>query len=239
MRILIAEDDQVLADGLLRTLRASGAVVDHVASGSEADAALLTNNEFDLLILDLGLPKMHGLEVLKRLRSRGTALPVLILTAADSVEERVKGLDFGADDYMAKPFSPRELLARLRALLRRTRTAVAAEPPAAIPGKHCFGPFALDISAHRLLRDGSEVRITTAEFELLRVFVERPNRVLSRDDIIDLLKGYDRAPFDRSVDIRVTRLRRRIETDPSNPEYIRTVRGEGYLFNPLGAQVRR
>jgi two-component system phosphate regulon response regulator OmpR len=140
---------------------------------------------------------------------------------------------------MAKPFSPRELLARLRALLRRTRTAVAAEPPAAIPGKHCFGPFALDISAHRLLRDGSEVRITTAEFELLRVFVERPNRVLSRDDIIDLLKGYDRDPFDRSVDIRVTRLRRRIETDPSNPEYIRTVRGEGYLFNPLGAQVRR
>jgi two component transcriptional regulator, winged helix family len=109
MRILIAEDDQVLADGLLRTLRASGAVVDHVASGSEADAALLTNNEFDLLILDLGLPKMHGLEVLKRLRSRGTALPVLILTAADSVEERVKGLDYGADDYMAKPFSLQEL----------------------------------------------------------------------------------------------------------------------------------
>ena len=101
MRILIAEDDQVLADGLLRTLRAAGAAVDHVASGSEADAALMTNNEFDLLILDLGLPRMHGLEVLKRLRSRGSTLPVLILTAADSVEERVKGLDYGADDYMA------------------------------------------------------------------------------------------------------------------------------------------
>ena len=119
MRILIAEDDQVLADGLLRTLRASGAVVDHVASGTEADAALLTNNEFDLLILDLGLPKMHGLEVLKKLRGRGSALPVLILTAADSVEERVKGLDFGADDYMAKPFSLQELEARVRALTRR------------------------------------------------------------------------------------------------------------------------
>ena len=105
MRILIAEDDQVLADGLLRTLRASGAAADHVANGTEVDAALMTNTEFDLLILDLGLPRMHGLEVLKRLRARGSSLPVLILTAADSVEERVKGLDYGADDYMAKPFS--------------------------------------------------------------------------------------------------------------------------------------
>ncbi len=118
MRILIAEDDQVLADGLLRTLRGSGAVADHVSSGTEADAALMTNNEFDLLILDLGLPKLHGLEVLKRLRGRGSALPVLILTAADSVEERVKGLDFGADDYMTKPFHSQELQARVRALLK-------------------------------------------------------------------------------------------------------------------------
>ena len=119
MRILIAEDDQVLADGLLRALRASGAAVDHVANGSEADAALMTSSEFDLIILDLGLPKMHGLEVLKRLRARGNSMPVLILTAADSVEERVKGLDYGADDYMAKPFSLQELEARVRALIRR------------------------------------------------------------------------------------------------------------------------
>jgi two-component system OmpR family response regulator len=119
MRILIAEDDQVLADGLLRALRGAGAVVDHVASGTEADAALMTNTELDLLILDLGLPKMHGLEVLKKLRSRGSSLPVLILTAADSVDERVKGLDYGADDYMAKPFSLQELEARVRALVRR------------------------------------------------------------------------------------------------------------------------
>ena len=108
MRILIAEDDQVLADGLLRTLRGTGAAVDHVTSGSEADAALMTNTEFDLLILDLGLPRLHGIEVLKRLRGRGSALPVLILTAADSVEERVRGLDLGADDYMAKPFALQE-----------------------------------------------------------------------------------------------------------------------------------
>src|SRR5256885_2325434 len=121
MRILIAEDDQVLADGLLRSLRGSGAVVSHVANGSEADTALMTSSEFDLLILDLGLPKMHGLEVLKKLRGRGDALPVLILTAADSVEERVQGLDYGADDYMAKPFALSELEARVRALTRRDR----------------------------------------------------------------------------------------------------------------------
>jgi two-component system, OmpR family, response regulator len=119
MRILIAEDDQVLADGLLRTLRASGAAVDHVANGSEADAALMTSSEFDLIILDLGLPKMHGLEVLKRLRARGNSMPVLILTAADSVDERVKGLDYGADDYMAKPFS----LARVRGPGARPHTS--------------------------------------------------------------------------------------------------------------------
>src|SRR3954467_3689731 len=119
MRILIAEDDQVLADGLLRPLRGSGAAADHVSSGTEADAALLTNNEFDLLILDLGLPRMHGLEVLRKLRARGSTLPVLILTAADSIEERVRGLDLGADDYMAKPFALSELEARVRALARR------------------------------------------------------------------------------------------------------------------------
>src|SRR5205085_9794572 len=116
MRILIAEDDQVLADGLLRSLRASGAAVDHVASGTEADAALMTNNEFDLLILDLGLPRLHGLEVLRKLRARGSAMPVLILTAADAVEERVKGLDLGADDYMAKPFALTAPEERVRAL---------------------------------------------------------------------------------------------------------------------------
>src|SRR5574344_2571175 len=119
MRILIAEDDQVLADGLLRSLRNSGAVVDHVISGAEADTALLMNNHFDLLILDLGLPRVHGLEVLRRLRSRNDSLPVLILTAADSVEERVQGMDLGADDYMAKPFRLQELEARVRALTGR------------------------------------------------------------------------------------------------------------------------
>ena len=118
MRILIAEDDQVLADGLLRSLRSASYAVDQVSSGTEADAAL-ASHEFDMVILDLGLPKMHGFEVLRKLRARGSSVPVLILTAADSVEQRVKGLDLGADDYMAKPFSLQELEARVRALTRR------------------------------------------------------------------------------------------------------------------------
>ena len=149
MRILIAEDDQVLADGLLRTLRASGAAVDHVANGSEADAALMTSQEFDLIILDLGLPKMHGLEVLKRLRARGNNLPVLILTAADSVDERVKGLDYGADDYMAKPFSLQELEARVRALTRRgmgSTTATINQLP-----QQCIGSRAPTVEPERSL----------------------------------------------------------------------------------------
>ena len=140
MRILIAEDDQVLADALLRSLRTSGSAVDHVATGSQADAALMTNSEFDLLILDLGLPNLHGLEILKRLRARGSQLPVLVLTAADSVEERVKGLDYGADDYMAKPFSLQELEARVRALTRRgmggTSNAIKHGPPGRRPAGH-------------------------------------------------------------------------------------------------------
>ena len=152
MRILIAEDDQVLADGLLRALRGAGAAVDHVASGSEADAALMTNTEFDLLILDLGLPKMHGLEVLKKLRGRGSSLPVLILTAADSVDERVKGLDYGADDYMAKPFSLQELEARVRALVRRGMGATSSSI------KH--GPLVYDQAGRVATIDGKMVELS-------------------------------------------------------------------------------
>ena len=155
MRILIAEDDQVLADALLRSLRTSGAAVDHVASGTQADAALMTNSEFDLLILDMGLPGLHGLEILKRLRARGQQMPVLVLTAADSVEERVKGLDFGADDYMAKPFSLQELEARVRALTRRGMGATSN----AI--KH--GPLVYDQAGRVATIDGKMVELSARE----------------------------------------------------------------------------
>ncbi|NBS48438.1 MAG: response regulator, partial [Betaproteobacteria bacterium] len=159
MRILIAEDDQVLADGLLRTLRASGAAVDHVASGSEADAALMTNNEFDLLILDLGLPRMSGLEVLRRMRARGSTVPVLILTAADSLDQRVKGLDLGADDYMAKPFALQELEARVRALTRRGLGSASALI------RH--GPLTFDATGRVAYIDDCMIELSARELSLL------------------------------------------------------------------------
>ena len=175
MRILIAEDDQVLADGLLRSLRAAGAAVDHVSNGTEADAALMTNNEFDLLILDLGLPKLHGLEVLKRMRSRGSSLPVLILTAADSIEERVKGLDYGADDYMAKPFSLQELEARVRALTRRGMGGTSATI------KH--GPLVYDQAGRVATIDGKMVELSARELGLLEVLLQRAGRLVSKDQL--------------------------------------------------------
>lgn len=236
-RVLIVDDDPDLCDLLSEYLAANGLTVAAAGDGAAMRQAMARQMP-DVVVLDLMLPGEDGLSLARELRAR-SEVGILMLSARGEEMDRVIGLEVGADDYVAKPFSPRELLARVRALLRRTRAATTAATPVAIPERYCFGPFALDIAAHRLLRDGLEVHITTAEFELLRVFVERPNRVLNRDDIIDLLKGYDRDPFDRTVDIRVTRLRRRIEANPSHPTYIRTVRGEGYLFNPLGAQVRR
>lgn len=236
-RVLIVDDDPDLCDLLSEYLAANGLTVAAAGDGAAMRQAMARQMP-DVVVLDLMLPGEDGLSLARELRAR-SEVGILMLSARGEEMDRVIGLEVGADDYVAKPFSPRELLARVRALLRRTRAAATAATPVAIPERYCFGPFALDIAAHRLLRDGLEVHITTAEFELLRVFVERPNRVLNRDDIIDLLKGYDRDPFDRTVDIRVTRLRRRIEANPSHPTYIRTVRGEGYLFTPLGAQVRQ
>ena len=222
MRILIAEDDQVLADGLLRTLRASGAVVDHVASGSEADAALLTNNEFDLLILDLGLPKMHGLEVLKKLRGRGSALPVLILTAADSVEERVKGLDYGADDYMAKPFSLQELEARVRALTRRGMGGASS----AI--KH--GPLEDDKAGRVATIDGKMVELSARELGLLEVLLQRAGRLVSKEQLVERLCEWGEEVSNNAIEVYIHRLRKKIEKGPIR---IATVRGLGYCLEKI------
>jgi two-component system phosphate regulon response regulator OmpR len=184
-------------------------------------------------VLDLMLPGEDGLSLARELRRRST-LPILMLSARGEEIDRVVGLEVGADDYLPKPFSPRELLARLRALLRRAATpampATAAEAPSA--PRWTFGPFTVDEASRRLLRDGVEVPINGAEYDLLLAFVKHPHRVLTRDQLVDWFKGYERDAGDRSIDVRVLRLRRRVEPDPAHPVYIRTVRGEGYLFNP-------
>lgn len=235
-QLLVVDDDAGLRELLSDYLGREGYRVTAVANAAEMDKWLAEGSP-DLVILDLMLPGEDGLSIARRLRA-GSDLPIIILSARGEEVDRIVGLEVGADDYLAKPFNPRELLARIRAVLRRQGPAAEpktpaekSEPAAARPS---FGPYELDLEAQRLLRDGSEVALTTGEFNLLRIFVERPNRVLERDRLLDLLKGYEYSPFDRSIDVRVARLRAKIEDDSKAPKYIRTVWGQGYLFAPEG-----
>lgn len=226
MRILIAEDDQVLADGLLRSLRAAGYAVDQVGSGTEADAAL-SSHEFDLLILDLGLPKMHGFEVLRKLRARGgagSAMPVLILTAADSVEQRVKGLDLGADDYMAKPFSLQELEARVRALTRRGLGTASNLL------KH--GPLTFDATGRVAYLNDQMVELSARELSLLEVLLQRSGRLVSKDQLVERLCEWGEEVSNNAIEVYIHRLRKKIEQGPVR---IATVRGLGYCLEKIAA----
>jgi two-component system, OmpR family, response regulator len=223
MRILIAEDDQVLADGLLRALRATGYAVDHVSDGSAADAAL-SAHEFDLLILDLGLPRLHGFEVLRKLRSRGNSMPVLILTAADSVEQRVKGLDLGADDHMAKPFALQELEARVRALTRRglgTASHIL---------KH--GPLSFDATSRVAYLNDQMVDLSARELGLLEVLLQRAGRLVSKEQLVERLCEWGDEVSNNAIEVYVHRLRKKIEQGPVR---IVTVRGLGYCLERIGA----
>ncbi len=222
MRILIAEDDAVLADALSRSLRASGYAVDVVENGDKADAALAAQT-FDLLILDLGLPRLSGLEVLKRLRTRHSAVPVLILTAADSVEQRVKGLDLGADDYMAKPFALSELQARVRALTRR------AAGGAQTMLKH--GPLTLDPVGHVACINDQALDLSARELSLLEILLQRPGRLVSKEQLVDHLCGWGEEVSNNAIEVYVHRLRRKIELGGVR---IVTVRGVGYCLDRLG-----
>lgn len=260
LHVLVVDDDPDLCQLLADYLGLNGFVVETVGDGAALREALARRLP-DVIVLDLMLPGEDGLSLVRAVKARW-AVPILMLSARGEEMDRVIGLEVGADDYMAKPFGPRELLARVRALVRRQAqphgqsddpgaagvadgsglvpgptvagaVAAAGEPPA---GRLRFGPFALDTAGRRLLHADAEVVLTTAEFELLAVLVARPNRVLSRDTLVSLLKGCDRDAFDRSIDNRVTRLRRKLEDDPAAPAYIRTVRGEGYWFNPQGGE---
>jgi two-component system, OmpR family, phosphate regulon response regulator OmpR len=229
--ILAVDDDAGLRELLQEYLTAQGYQVTAVADGAAMDAHLAEHTA-DLVILDLMLPGEDGLSLARRLRTRGD-VPIIMLSARGDDVDRIVGLEVGADDYLAKPFNPRELLARIRALLRRTESPHPGNEVVK-QGIHRFGEFLLNIESRDLHRNGNTIPLTAGEFNLLRIFVEHPNRVLSRDSIMDMLKGYERSPFDRSIDVRVTRLRRKIEDDPNTPLYIRTVWGEGYLFAPGG-----
>lgn len=235
--IVIVEDDEDIGELLQGFLTADGFCVRWLRSGAELDAAL-ADRPADLLVLDLMLPGEDGFSICRRLRASGTPLaqlPILMLTARRDEIDRVVGLEIGADDYLTKPFSPRELAARLRAILRRV---VPAAPPAVASSSdqpaasHCvlFGDCLLDVQARRLFRDGMEVELSTGDYDLLMAFVSHPNRVLSRDQLMDLTRGGNWEAFDRSIDVALSRLRRKVEADPARPNVIKTVRNGGYVM---------
>lgn len=231
-KILVVDDDPGMRELLQEYLASQGYEVVAVADGIAMEK-YLQQYTVNLVILDLMLPGEDGLSLARKLSARGN-LPIIMLSARGEDVDRIIGLEVGADDYLAKPFNPRELLARIRAVLRRHDESQSTLRIAAVDGQHRFGPFLLDMNSRILRKEGGEIALTAAEFTLLRIFVEHPNRVLNRDMLMDLMKGYERSPFDRSIDVRVTRLRRKIEADPAAPEYVRTVWGEGYLFSPAG-----
>ena len=229
-RLLVVDDDQHIRALLTRYLTQEGFAVAGVEDGAAMDE-WLARNQADLVILDLMLPGEDGLSLARRLR-RESSVPIVMLSARGEDIDRIVGLEVGADDYLAKPFNPRELLARIRAVLRRQP---AADPPAREDPEapvEVFGPYRLDAKRRELTRDGEPLALTSSEFDLLQVFLARPNRLLNRDSLLDLLKGYERSPFDRSMDVQVARLRSKIEPDTKHPIYIRTVWGKGYIFTP-------
>jgi two-component system, OmpR family, response regulator len=222
MRILIAEDDPILADGLAVSLRDSGYSVDYVATGAEADCAI-ASFEFDLLILDIGLPKMSGLEVLKRLRGRSRELPVLILTAQDGVEARVRGLDLGADDYLAKPFALEELKARVRALTRRG--------PAGKPTLIEYGGLAYDRIGRVALVRGESIDLSARELVLLELLLQRADRIVSKTQLLDHMCEWGEEVSTNAIEVYVHRLRRKLEA--AGVEIV-TARGLGYRIQKTG-----
>lgn len=232
-RILIVDDDRRLRDLLSRYLVEQGFAVKAVEDGETMNRALAAEL-YALIVLDLMLPGEDGLAICRRLRGQGNILPIIMLTAKGDEIDRIVGLEMGADDYLAKPFNPRELVARIHAVLRR-------RPPASPPGGPGqagevleFGRIRLNLATRRMQRDDQEIPLTTGEFALLKALVSHPRQPLSRDTLMELARGREYEVFDRAIDVQVSRLRKLIEDNPAQPRYLQTVRGFGYVFVPDG-----
>ena len=226
-----SDHDREIRDLVSRLLQKHGYKVE-TARDAQAMDAILAGSRIDLVILDIMLPGRSGLDICRELRAK-SPVSILMLTAMGDETDRIVGLEMGADDYLAKPFNPRELLARIRAILRRVNAAAAVGPLTAAAKRLRFAGWLLDLGRRRLeAPDGVIVDLTTGEYELLMAFAERPQRVLTRNQLLDLARGRDATPFDRSIDVQVSRIRRKIEADPRSPSMIVTVRGDGYMFTP-------
>ena len=229
--LLLVDDDRQLLALLADYLRAAGYRISTATQGREM-RAVLAAEAIDLVVLDLMLPGEDGLQLCRDLRAREVEpLPVLMLTARGDEADRVLGLEMGADDYLAKPFATRELLARIRAVLRRTRQLPPRLAPARQARRLCFNDWVLDTTARHLLDPaGTLVPLTGGEYRLLRILLDHPQRILSRDQLLNLTQGRDADPFDRSIDLLVSRLRRRLRDDAKEARLVKTVRNEGYVF---------
>ncbi|HSI94758.1 MAG: two-component system response regulator OmpR [Methylophilaceae bacterium] len=232
-RILIVDDDQRLRELLMRYLTEQGFEVQS-ASDAAGMELLFADNTYDLMVLDLMLPGEDGLAICRRLRGGGNNIPVIMLTARGDEVDRIVGLEMGADDYLPKPFNPRELMARINAVLRRHGTKAAKAPPEDISPTIQFGEFVFDPSSRSLHRNGTPISITSGEYALLNALASHPRQPLSRDRLMELARGRELDAFDRSVDVQVSRLRKLIESDPAQPRFIQTVWGYGYVFVPDG-----
>jgi two-component system phosphate regulon response regulator OmpR len=228
VKVLVVDDEAELRGLLQRYLGDQGCQV-RTEPHAETVAALLARERFDVLVLDLMMPGEDGLSLCRRLRHQGETIPILMLTARGDPVDRVVGLEMGADDYLAKPFHPRELLARIQALVRRQQVLGAHRGPA-VDTVLRFGPYALNLDARSLTRDGQAVPLTTGEFQLLQALALNPRRPLGRDRLIELAHGREHDVTDRAIDSQIMRLRKLIETQPSAPRFIQTVWGVGYVF---------
>jgi DNA-binding response OmpR family regulator len=235
-RLLVVDDDSRLRELLIRYLGEQGFEVKSVADAAQMERTR-NREHFDLIVLDLMLPGEDGLSICRRLRGTGDMTPIVMLTAKGDEVDRIVGLEMGADDYLPKPFNPRELLARVHAVLRRQGSTPPGAPETGEETVR-FGNVEVDLAARSLKRGGETLALTTGEFAVLKVLLQHPRQPLSRDKLMALARGREQGPFDRAIDVQVSRLRKLVEHDPAQPRYLQTVWGFGYVFVPDGAEER-